>query len=157
MFSRPLRLAVSKLTDRKAFYERLLKDFIEDQGLLVEADFEQLPDWEPHTLSTFYSYFGNWGVLNSLEDWAVEANAEELENDYKIFGEQLYLKGYATPDRLIRNLDIMLTQVREVLPHKFKVALEGLDYREGYNGLETETVFVWIVFISDEILESLEK
>lgn len=152
------------MTDRKEFYKKLLEDFLKEQWIyadLTDADFEKLPEWETNTFAYLYSDIEEWSKPGNeaWEEWRaqmLEESKKKLENDFKIFGEQLYQKHYTTPGGLCGELARMIAEAREILPHDFKVALRHMAYYE-YDGIETETIFVWVVFIDEKLLETINK
>lgn len=149
------------MTDRKEFYETLLKDFLKELWILAdltEEDFKKLPKYDDYTFRNLYHDIETWsesGPPPKDESWEefrlemLEKCKKKAETEYDIFAEQLYQKHYTTPGGLCGELAQMVAQAREVLPHKFKVALRGLDFYESHG---TETVFVMVVFIKEDLL-----
>jgi hypothetical protein len=139
----------------KEFYETVLKDFLESQYLYTEL---------PKNLKYQCNNFGhlvdnidNWNEPgdDAWNEWRLKMLAEtrvELATEYRVFSEQLYPKHYTTPGILCGELAEMIADARRILPHKFKVALDDLTYYT-HPTIDSETIFVWIVFIDEELLK----
>lgn len=143
------------MTDSKESYESLLKDFLEELGVLVELtekELEKLPEVNEYAdilqQSIYYDSIKDddpseprvADYKKFLDEWT--------DRDFHIFSDQSQIKYLATPGKLLGEIARVVYAAFDVLPHKFKVAIEAVFYLEEYN-----CIYATLVFIDEKLLE----